>query len=287
MRCTLPIAAALAILTLARAAHAADLASQLVVGLARPGAVASAQPARLAARLARLGVTHTRTLAEGMPAARKARTPANPFEIDPERVWLLEAADSATAAAAESVLTRDPEIAWVEPNRVREVALAAPAGGLPPGFPDDPLFRDTRQWGLRNAGPAGAYAGIAGADIRALAAWSACTGSSALRDRDQRMRAESHNEDPDTESTERDALGMLLPGNQILVRKFVRRTSERAPNLALICAMDCQMVTSWTPMPARVDAQTGRSSRRMLPASSMSRRISGLTGLPQRLCWLT
>ena len=183
MRCTLLATAALAMLMLPRPAQATEPASQLVVGLARPGPGAVTAPARLAARLERLGVAFTRTLADGLPAARPLgeRARVNPFELDPERVWLLEAPDSATAAAALAALTSDPGIAWVEPNRVREVALAAPAAGLPPGFPDDPLFRDTYQWGLRNAGPAGFYGGVAGADIQALAAWSACTGSSQLR----------------------------------------------------------------------------------------------------------
>ncbi len=41
----------------------------------------------------------------------------------------------------------------------------------------------------------------------------------------QRMRAESHNEEPDAESTERDALGMLLPGNQVLILAPLRSTT--------------------------------------------------------------
>jgi subtilisin family serine protease len=176
-------AVALALLTLARPGHAVEISSQIVVGLARPDPGAVAQPSRLAARLEGLGLTFTRTLAGGLPVARRlgARAGTNAFEIDPERVWLLEAPDSAAAAAAVAALVDDPAIAWVEPNRVREVALAAATVTLPPGFPSDPLFRDTRQWGLRNAGPLGAYGGVAGADIGALAAWSACTGSSALR----------------------------------------------------------------------------------------------------------
>lgn len=41
-----------------------------------------------------------------------------------------------------------------------------------------------------------------------------------------------------------------------------------------------------TPMPARVEAQTGKSSRRIYPASSIRSRISGSTGVPRRLCSL-
>ncbi|MSU35867.1 MAG: hypothetical protein EXS36_12345 [Pedosphaera sp.] len=41
----------------------------------------------------------------------------------------------------------------------------------------------------------------------------------------QRIRAESHNEEPDADSTERDALGMLLPGNKVLVLAPLRSTT--------------------------------------------------------------
>ena len=186
MRCThiIAIAAvALAILTLPRAIPAAEATCQLVVGLAPVTATAPAAPARLRARLERLGVAVTRTLADGLPAARglDTRTPANPFAFDPEHVWLVEAPDSAGAQAAAAALGRDPDVAWVEPNRVRETVDVSFLAPLPDSFPNDPLFRDTRQWGLRNVGPAGFFGGIAGADIRALEAWSLCTGSNQLR----------------------------------------------------------------------------------------------------------
>jgi subtilisin family serine protease len=159
---------------------AAGPARELVVGLKSTPAASRAAPARLAARLEGLGVQLTRRLADGLPAPR-ARVSASlalpsPFEIDPARVWLLEAADSADAASAARVLASDPEVAWVEPNVVREPADAA----LPDGFPDDPMFRDGRQWGLRNLGAGGAYNGVAGADVDALAAWATCVGSNAL-----------------------------------------------------------------------------------------------------------
>ena len=98
---------------------------------------------------------------------------AGPFALDPARIWLLEAPDSATAAAALETLLADPGVEWAEPNRVRE--LAALRLDLP--VPDDPLLRDGRQWGLRNLGPASPWGGVAGADIRALEAWARSAGS--------------------------------------------------------------------------------------------------------------
>jgi subtilisin family serine protease len=125
----------------------------------------------------------TRTLADGMPLARGLAThaPSNPFALDPARVWLVEAPDSASAAAAAEALALNPEVAWVEPNRTRAPADVSLPTTLPDGFPNDPLYRDTRQWGLRNAGPAGIYGGIAGADIQVVGAWKLCTGSNQLR----------------------------------------------------------------------------------------------------------
>ena len=183
MRSTQLITAAVLVMSaIASVSSATEPASQLVVGLV-PIAGALSEPARLASRLETLGLTVARTLAGGMPVARAraAHARAHPFAFDPERVWLLEARDSSAAAAAALALAHDPEVAWVEPNRAREPALVERGPGLPDGYPNDPLFRDTRQWGLRNAGPAGVYGGIAGADIHALEAWSASTGSNQLR----------------------------------------------------------------------------------------------------------
>ncbi len=185
MRSTLLTALALAMLASSSFGQAGGPASQLVVGLTLPKPGATVRTARLAARLTRLGLTATRVLADGLPATRGGDpATANPFAFDPARVWLLEAPDAASAAAALAALADDPDIEWVEPNRVREAAIEAPARAsqdLPPGFPDDPLFRDTRQWGLHNAGMSGVYGGIAGADIQALEAWRWCTGSSLLK----------------------------------------------------------------------------------------------------------
>ena len=127
-----------------------------------------------------------------------------PHDFDPARVWLLHAADSSAAAAAASGLVATRVAEWAEPVVMREVCdatdwIRAPRTGistqrpaphtgvhrpslgvleLPGDFPDDPLFRDGRQWGLRNNGSAG---GVAGADIHALAAWQRSCGAPWLR----------------------------------------------------------------------------------------------------------
>ena len=65
-----------------------------------------------------------------------------------------------------------------QPRGIAAPANPPEAGGaqqqraaLDPGFPNDPIFRDTRQWWLRNAGPGSAYNGKLGADIHVLDAW--------------------------------------------------------------------------------------------------------------------
>jgi subtilisin family serine protease len=85
-------------------------------------------------------------------------------------------------------LAHDPHVAWAERNVVREPALdhldgdhSSLATHDANPWPDEPLLRDTRQWGLANAGAAGVYGGIAGADVHALDAWSRSTGSASLR----------------------------------------------------------------------------------------------------------
>jgi subtilisin family serine protease len=60
----------------------------------------------------------------------------------------------------------DPAVAWAEPDLPRE-AMRVVDEALPP----EPLLTDTRQWGLFNAGPGGAYGGVARADIHAPEAW--------------------------------------------------------------------------------------------------------------------
>ena len=158
-------------------ARAQDRACRVVVALAPPGASATATGpgARLAQRFAALGLTPYGTLADGIapasPRATSARgTSFDPFGLDPARILLFAAADSIAAHAALDQLASDPGVAWAEPDQLRE-----PTGG--PSFPNDPLFVDTRQWGLRNVGPAGYYGGRAGADIHVLGAWQQCVGS--------------------------------------------------------------------------------------------------------------
>jgi len=108
---------------------------------------------------------------------------------DPPRIVILTTADSASAARAARRLAADPAVAWTELEQPRTTTLwdRAPAVTLPvrgpdvvPGtsrFPSDPLFVDTRQWGLANAGPAGVAGGVANADIHARDAWARTTGS--------------------------------------------------------------------------------------------------------------
>ena len=220
MRSTLLAAVALVSLGVPQPAPASDVSRQLVVALARSGTATAAAPARLATRLECLGVTVARALADGLPTARAGGdwTRANPFELDPERVWLVEAADAASAMAAAETLALDPDVAWVEPNRVREPAMT----GLAPGFPNDPLFRDTRQWGLANAGPAGVYGGIAGADLHALEAWGMCTGSNALR-----LAIADTGIDP-----AHPELALALPDGSARIERGLNVTSERSGSVA-------------------------------------------------------
>ena len=171
----------------------AEPARELVVGLAAPrpgGTTTAVQRARFAERVSALGLTPHGTLADGLGlSAASARATAaqadarpNPFDLDPALVWRVAARDSLAALAAVAPLAADPAVEWVELNQTREIAalpLAAPA--LDPGFPNDPHFRDTRQWWLWNAGPGSAYGGTPGADIHALEAWSITTGSNDLR----------------------------------------------------------------------------------------------------------
>ena len=59
----------------------------------------------------------------------------------------------------------------IELNQTREIAalrsgdLGPPPTptALDPDFPNDPIFRDTRQWWLRNAGPGSSWSGCAAA----------------------------------------------------------------------------------------------------------------------------
>ena len=183
------LGAALSILTVAVAPGVrAEPACELVVALAPPppGTAAREARAELTTRIEALGLRFRESLASRLPAtvapspgsdaALRQRSPEDetgPFALDPTRIWLLEAPDSAAAAAALETLLADPGVEWAEPNRVRGFA-ALPRD---PAVPDDPLLLDGRQWGLRNLGPAAPWGGVAGADIRALEAWAICSGS--------------------------------------------------------------------------------------------------------------
>jgi subtilisin family serine protease len=168
------------LLPAARGACDTDHSRELVVCLsARPGSAPSASLARaaesFAARSAALGLRVAARLDEGLPqravpdVASGHAEASDPFDLDPASILLVEAADAEAARTARAALATDPSVAWVEDNPVRTPAQAT--------FPNDPLFQDSRQWGLRNLGPAGIYGGIAGADIHALGAWAISVGA--------------------------------------------------------------------------------------------------------------
>ena len=172
----------------------ADPSRELIVHLARSpvGVTRAERETRLVGRLPSLGATVLRRLDDGLPAPPLAvATRRSPFDLDPSSVLLVTVADSAGIAATRARLLRDPQVIWVEPNAVREPAvrpLAPPSLWRPlpspataPGFPDDPYFNDSRQWGLRNLGPAGVMGGVAGADIRAGEAWQRSVGRADLK----------------------------------------------------------------------------------------------------------
>src|SRR6185503_12114811 len=105
------------------------------------------------------------------PAHLNTSSHSGSFDFDPTRYLLVAAGDSAGVVVAQTALMTDPDVVWVEPNAVREPAV------LPAGYPSDPLFVDTRQWGLRNLGPDGVNGGLAGADIHAVEAWAISVGA--------------------------------------------------------------------------------------------------------------
>ena len=138
-----------------------------------PGASVALARARFTAQAESLGLAVVARLGDGSPteggltALKNEGRPAHPFDLDPARVVLLKAGDAATLRAAAARLAASGTVEWIEPDCER-VITEFPADLSPP---DDPLFRDTRQWGLWNAGAAGVYHGLAGADVGARAAW--------------------------------------------------------------------------------------------------------------------
>ena len=114
----------------------------------------------------------------------------------------------AIQAAAAAALAQEPgieaawvegrfRVAWADGERFLGAAPGRPEsspsrrGGPGPGQgsgPDDPLFLDGSQWGLRNEG-AGPFGGIAGADIRAAGGLGGHLGLDRGSDRHRRHRA--------------------------------------------------------------------------------------------------
>lgn len=167
---------------------AGGTASALVVAL-RPeaGLPRDATPAGgLPERLAALGALRSERLGDALARSGAAR-PAS--ALDPSRVWRVSFADSGAARRALAALAADPGVSWVEPVRARPNALwrlgatapAAGGDGAAGGFPDDPLYRDGRQWGLDNRGREVRPDAVAGADVRAAGAWRRTTGSNRVR----------------------------------------------------------------------------------------------------------
>ena len=201
---SLPLAALVLVLALASATHAAPgrLVAQLAAspeGAAAARAQAGAPDAsRVAPRLAALGVHVSRGLLDGLPASNAAR-PVRAGEtlalraFAPERIVLLEAPDEATAEAARVALAAEGVVDWIEPLATRALQFESYANAPTPrepwparaalldSLPNDPHLRDTRQWGLWNAGPAGFYGGVARADVHAREAWAVSVGDDALK----------------------------------------------------------------------------------------------------------
>ncbi|HTO90657.1 MAG TPA: S8 family serine peptidase, partial [Candidatus Sulfotelmatobacter sp.] len=157
----------------ADAAERLEIARHVVVMLSPPraGQTPASQRARFLERVAPLALAPLDRLAD-----RAAGAAPDPFGLDPARVLRLAAADPEAARAALASLAADPQVAWAEPERARE-ACAFPLDDSPP---DDPLYLDTRQWGLWNAGATGVFGGLSGADIGAREAWRLSCGANGV-----------------------------------------------------------------------------------------------------------
>jgi len=193
--------ALLALLPLWSSPAAAELstARYLVAQLAAPVPASPGTSAlrHVAPRLAMLGLSVQHTLLDGIgPQDALGRSLARPtlpreFGFEPSRIVLLEAPDSALAAHARRALAADASVDWVEPLVVRELQMvslsaapATPARALPfplDSLPDDPHLRDTRQYGLWNAGPGSVDGGVLRADVHALEAWRVTSGDERVR----------------------------------------------------------------------------------------------------------
>ncbi len=195
MRVRAPFLAA-PLLVLALTAHAADPARELVVQLS-PAAIGTgtsargALPASVRARFTALALVSTRPLVENLVAGRLPLPEI--YGFDPTRIVLVEAPDSALATSALAALALDALVDWAERNATRSVALVG--YGEPPTrvaavprapatldtLANDPYLQGGRQYGLVNPGPSGFFGGVAGADVRALAAWRVSVGSNDLK----------------------------------------------------------------------------------------------------------
>ena len=207
MRSILLLLVALVVaLALAVPGHAADASRELVVQLA---AGALGEPARatplaarpdalplaVRARFTALGLHATRALtASRMANAPLAARHALPevFGFHPERIVLVEAADTALVTSALVTLAHDPLVDWAERNLVRAPAMwslgPAPGEALMPttratldSLPDDPDLRNGRQYALLNPGPSGFYHGVLRADVHALEAWRMSVGDARIK----------------------------------------------------------------------------------------------------------
>lgn len=204
MRSTLTLLAALALVMPARAAEPArTLVVQLsAAAVAAPASAASlshvrvpALPSAVRQRFAALGLRATRALTEpasrAQPLAMRRALP-EVYDFHPERIVLVEAADSTLAASALVLLARDPLVDWAERNVVRSVALwtlgGTDASRATPwhantldSLADDPYLRSGQQYALFNPGPSGPYHGTSRADVHALEAWRIGVGDDAIR----------------------------------------------------------------------------------------------------------
>ena len=168
-----------------------ELVVQLRAGVADTRALRASGPGALPAavrgRFAALGVRATRALSERLALRGDAVLPEI-YGFHPERIVLVEAPDSSLARSALLALESDAVVDWAERNVTRSVALV---GYTPPDahleisraslldtLANDPHLRDGRQYALLNLG---LNAGIAGADVDAVAAWGASVGSNAIK----------------------------------------------------------------------------------------------------------
>jgi len=115
------------------------------------------------------------------PLARTLRLPLRPG-VDPR----VAAAALRTQPGVEAAWVEGRfRVAWADAERSLEATPSPAVDGRPAppaagGFPDDPLYLQLYQWGLRNDGN-GPLGGVAGADIRAEAGWAGTTGSTSLK----------------------------------------------------------------------------------------------------------